>query len=135
MRRTSHLLNQLAVAMGSLLVFTSPVLAHTPGQSLSDQARLNELADLLESGEELVESGSLTEALSRYQHAASLDSENPKIFSAIGYLQARQGNFQESVVAFQTALELDPENLPFYFGLAYSQSQLEAYEATANTYR
>lgn len=29
--------------MGSLLVFTSPVLAHTSGQSLSDQARLNEL--------------------------------------------------------------------------------------------
>lgn len=124
MRGTGKLLGLAGMAMGGLLTVASPVGAHSPGQALSEQAQRDELADLLESGAELVEAGDLAEALARYQHAADLDEDNAKIFSAIGYLQARQGNFQAAIAAFQTAIGLEPNDLAVYFGLAHAHSNL-----------
>ena len=102
----------IAQAAGKDLVGATPV-SHPSSGRLIAQANNQELSRLLKEGRKLVDSGNFTGALALYQQAASLDSKNAKIFSGIGYLQARQGEFQAAADAYRQAVALDPKMLTF----------------------
>jgi tetratricopeptide (TPR) repeat protein len=111
-----------------------PVNAHSANETLEPWQADLELNQLLNQGKELLDRGKLAEALSAYQHAASLERENPRVFSAIGYLQAVQANFPAAADAFQKAIALESDNAYFYYGLAYSLASSKAYAEAANAY-
>ena len=96
--------------------------AHSPNETLERWEADVEVNQLLSQGKKLVEQGRLAEALSAYQHVISLEQENPRVFSAIGYVQATQSNFPAAADAFQEAISLESDNPHFYLGLAYSLS-------------
>ena len=81
---------------------------------LSQQQPNQQLNELLRQGRELVKAGNYPQAIATYQQAANLDRQNPKIFSGIGYLEARQGHFQEAAKAYQQAIALQPRNSEIY---------------------
>ena len=89
------------ILLSGITSSASPVSAHSSEQVLNEAATTAELADLAESGEQLLDEGQISAALARYQHMLSLDRENSKVFSAIGYIQALMNNFEESAIAFQ----------------------------------
>lgn len=122
--------------LGSIIVTTPQVAqAHSSGQSLSESEANRELSNLFDQGRQLVDEGNFSEALLRYQHATSLDQENPQIFSAIGYLQTVQSNFSEAVTAFQQAISLDSNNANFHYALAYNLANLGDNAGAAVAYR
>ncbi|NJO19886.1 MAG: tetratricopeptide repeat protein [Spirulinaceae cyanobacterium RM2_2_10] len=107
---TRLLSTTLATAALSLSA-TSPAIA-TPSPLASREPRLisqaasrsQQLNTLLEQGRELADAGDYGRALTVYQQAAQLASDNARIFSGIGYLQARQRNFTAAVAAYQRAI-------------------------------
>ncbi|MGH8002143.1 MAG: tetratricopeptide repeat protein, partial [Brasilonema sp.] len=104
----------------SRLASIQPAIAQIRQPVPSTQSRNDEqLSELLRRGREYVDAGDYANAIAIYRQAASLDEQNPKIFSGIGYLYARQGNFLEAVRAYQQALSLDPNNADFYYALGY----------------
>ena len=48
-----------SVVLGGMIISVSPVFAHGPEQILSEEALIEELVDLIESGEELLTAGTL----------------------------------------------------------------------------
>ncbi|HEY9846007.1 MAG TPA: tetratricopeptide repeat protein, partial [Candidatus Caenarcaniphilales bacterium] len=93
------------------------------------------LSNLLNQGHQLVSRGSWADALQVYEQAAQLDGKNPRIFSAIGYVQARQENFEQAARAYQSAIDLEPENADFYYALGYSLGHLGDDPGAAAAYR
>ena len=111
-----------------------PVYAHSPNETLEKWEADVEINQLLSQGKELVEQGKLAEALTAYQHVISLEQRNPRVFSAIGYVQATQSNFPAAVDAFKKAIALESDNAHFYLGLAYSLANSRAYADAADAY-
>lgn len=89
----------------------------TPLAQANNKDRLREL---LKQGRELVDAKKYQEATQVYKQAAQLDSDNPKIFSGIAYLEASQGNYQQAAAAYQRAIDLAPNNAEFYYALGHS---------------
>ncbi len=83
-----------------------------------------QLNQLLEEGRKLVDARDFSDAIALYQQAAILEPKNPRIFSGIGYLQARQGNFPAAAAAYRQAVALAPKNAQFQYGLGYSLGKL-----------
>jgi cytochrome c-type biogenesis protein CcmH/NrfG len=106
------------VLLNGIVGVILPVNAHSPNEILEQWQADLEVNQLLSQGKKLVEQGKLAEALTAYQHVISLEQENPRVFSAIGYVQATQSNFPAAAGAFQKAIALEPDNPHFYYGLA-----------------
>lgn len=130
-----------AVAFAPLTVTASTIVLSessvernvTQIAQIDDQNRLRKL---LERGRELVDTKNYQAATQVYEQAAQLDSDNPKIFSGIGYLEANQGNYQEAASAYQRAVNLAPDNAEFYYALGHSLAKIEDYAgATTAFYR
>ncbi len=101
-------------------------------QARSSSQQLN---DLLEQGRELADAGDYNRALAVYQQAAQLESDNARIFSGIGYLQARQRNYAAAAVAYQRAIALENDNSDFYFALGYSLAKAGDAAGAAQAYQ
>ena len=106
-------ITKLSILFSSLLltgvVATPPLVAQVnPVISSSQQKELRgkELDELLQQGQEYVDSEEYQRALSVYQYAASLEKQNSKIFSGIGYIQALLGNYAEAAQDYQKAIAL-----------------------------
>ncbi len=112
---------------GAITLAQSPTL-------LTQHSSREQLGELLRLGREYVDAGDYPNAIAIYERAASLDNQNPKIFSGIGYLHARQGRFREAVRAYQQALSLDPDNPRFYYALAFSLANTGDYANAATAY-
>ncbi|HEY9750721.1 MAG TPA: tetratricopeptide repeat protein, partial [Allocoleopsis sp.] len=93
------------------------------------------LSQLLKEGRKRVDAGDLSGAIAIYQQAASLDGKNAKIFSGIGYLQARQGNFPAAAAAYRQAVALDGKNTDFLYALGYSLANSGDNSGAAAAYR
>ncbi len=143
---STHSLKQMAVHKQSLLVFSTllvaglavaaPQIALSAETSVEVNPQKNSNLDaLLRQGRELVDLGDYSKAIAIYQEAARLDRENPRIFSGIGYLEARQGNYQASVEFYQQAIDLEPNNADFQYALGYAMANLQNYPAAAAAYR
>ena len=143
---STHSLKQMAVYKQSLLVFSTLLVlgfaVAEPHRALSAETSVQvkpkndpNLDDLLRKGRELVDLGDYSKAIDIYQQAARLDAENPRIFSGIGYLEARQGNYQASVEFYQQAIGLEPKNADFQYALGYAMANLQNYPAAASAYR
>jgi len=89
------LLAVVFTAVNPQIVLSTEILAQANPET---QPNLNEL---LRKGRELVDSGQIAQAIALYQQAARLDGKNPRIYSGIGYLEARQGNFQAAAESYQ----------------------------------
>ncbi|MEP0886575.1 tetratricopeptide repeat protein, partial [Trichocoleus sp. ST-U3] len=131
---------QIPFLVSSLLLtglFNTQLLAvHASQPLVLSQRQTNEqLNELLRRGREFVDAGNYEQAIATYQQAASLDRQNPRIFSGIGYLQARQGNFREAAKAYQQAIALDPNNAEFQYALGYSLANAEDNAGAATAYR
>ena len=87
---------------------------------LAQQTGNRKLNQLLYQGRKYADAGDYARAIASYQQAASLDRQNAKIYSGIGYLEAKQGNFTAAAQAYQQAVALDPDNAEFYYALGYS---------------
>lgn len=122
------------VLLNGIVGVILPVNAHSPNETLEQWQADREFNQLLSQGKGLLDRGKLAEALSAYQHAASLERENPRVFSAIGYLQAVRGKFPAAASAFQKAIALESDNAYFYYGLAYSLASSQAHAEAANAY-
>lgn len=143
---STHSLKQMAVHKQTLLVFSTLLVAGfavaTPLRALSAETSVqvkpksdSNLDALLRQGREFVDLGDYTKAIAIYQQAARLDAENPRIFSGIGYLEARQGNYRASVQFYQQAIGLEPNNADFQYALGYAMANLQNYPAAATAYR
>ena len=143
---STYSLKHMAVHKQSLLVFSTLLVAGfavaAPQIALSAETSVqvnpqnnSNLDALLRQGRELVDSGDYRKAIAIYQEAARLDTENPRIFSGIGYLEARQGNYQASVEFYQQAIGLEPKNADFQYALGYAMANLQNYPAAATAYR
>lgn len=128
-------LTKFLILSGIAIIAPQIAQAHTSGQSLSPSEANRELNELFGQGQQLVDDGKYSEALLRYQHAVSLDKENPQIFSAIGYLQTIRSNFQEAATAFQQAIALEASNANFHYALAYNLANLGHNAGAAAAYR
>ena len=135
-----------AVSVLLLGGFADPVLPVVQAQELTAQSRVlqilnapsentQQLNQLLEEGRKLVDSGDFRGAIIRYQEAASLEQNNPRIFSGIGYLQARQGNFLAAMEAYRKAIALAPNNADFHYALGYIMGNLGDNTGAATAYR
>lgn len=100
----------------------------------AQQMRQDYLRELLRRGRVLVEANEYEAATQVYQQAARLDPENPKIFSGLGYLEARQGNYQAAASAYQQAITLAPNNAEFYYALGHTLAKLEDYAGATTAY-
>ncbi len=124
------------------IVFSSPTalssgLVENEGKQniyLAQGNRQDQLRDLLRQGRAMVEAKEYEAASKVYQQAARLDSENPRIFSGIGYLEAQQGNYNTAVWAYRRAIELDPNNGEFYYALGHTLAKLEEYSSATTAY-
>jgi tetratricopeptide (TPR) repeat protein len=129
------------------LLETGLLLAQVPftvAQSLEDfpsepslsppQSFRQQIDDLLTLGLNYLQAGDYKSAIAVYEQAASLDGENPRIFSGIGYLHTLEGNFPAAAKAYQKALYLDPNNPDFYFALGYSLANDGRYGDAATAY-
>jgi len=136
----------MAVYKQSLLVFSTLLVAGlavaAPQIALSAETSVevnpqnnSNLDALLRQGREFVDLGDYSKAIAIYQQAARLDTENPRIFSGMGYLEARQGNYQASVAFYQQAIGLEPNNADFQYALGYAMANLQNYPAAATAYR
>ena len=143
---STHSLKKMAVHKQSLLVFSTLLVAGfaiaVPLRALSAEISVqakpksdSNLDALLRQGRELVDLGDYSKAIAIYQQAARLDAENPRIFSGIGYLEARQGNYQAAVEFYQQAIGLEPNNADFQYALGYAMANLQNYPAAATAYR
>jgi tetratricopeptide (TPR) repeat protein len=97
-----------------------------------DDDRLN---DLIRQGRELVDAGKVPEAIAIYQQASALAPDNARVFSAIGFLQAKQRDYQAAVEAYEQAIKLDARNADFYYALGYSKANLNDNAGAAEAYR
>ena len=122
------------VLLNGIIGAMLPANAHSPSETFEQWQLDLEFNQLLKQGKESIDRGNLAEALSAYRHAISLEQENPRVFSAIGYVQAKQSNFPAAVAAFQKAIALESDKAHFYYGLAYSLASSEAYSEAANAY-
>ena len=93
---------------------------------LSQQQPNQQLNELLRQGRELVKAGNYAQAIATYQQAANLDRQNPKIFSGIGYLEARQGHFQEAAKAYQQAIAVVEKARDLYRKKGESEGEKKA---------
>jgi len=135
----------LAVSVSLLggLVTTIPsvaqpqeVLAPNTAQPTSSPDQTNhQLNTLLEEARKLVDAGNFSDAIALYQQAATLDQNNPEIYSGIGYLQARQRNFPAAVVAYRQAVALAPKNARLQYALGYSLANSGDNVDAATAYR
>jgi tetratricopeptide (TPR) repeat protein len=73
-----------------------------------------------------VKAGNYAQAIATYQQAANLDRQNPKIFSGIGYLEARQGHFQEAAKAYQQAIAVVEKARDLYRKKGESEGEKKA---------
>jgi len=103
----------------------------TPLAQANNKDRLREL---LKQGRELVDAKKYQKATQVYKQAAQLDSDNPKIFSGIAYLEASQGNYQQAAAAYQRAIDLAPNNAEFYYALGHSLAKIEDYDRATTAY-
>ncbi|RMG15143.1 MAG: tetratricopeptide repeat protein, partial [Cyanobacteria bacterium J055] len=119
--------------------FSAPILPEIAQKNNLNSTQNNnadpELNDLLLEGRDLVDKGKFAEALAVYQQAETLDDENARIFSAIGYLEARQGNFQAAADAYKQAADMEPENSEFHYALGFTFANLEQYDEAAAAYQ
>ena len=135
-----------AVSVLLLGGFADPVPPVAQAQELIAQSRVlqilnapsensQQLNQLLEEGRKLVDSGNFADAIIRYQEAAGLEQNNPRIFSGIGYLEARQGNFLAAMEAYRKAIALAPNNADFHYALGYVMGNLGDNTGAATAYR
>lgn len=120
--------------LGTWVITPQLTYAQTAAQQLSpaDEDRLN---NLLEQGRDLVQAGKVADALAVYQQAVQLAPDNARIYSAIGFLEARQSNFEAAVNAYQQAINLDANNPDFHYALGFSKANLGDYQGAAEAYR
>lgn len=93
-----------------------------------------QINDLLDTALSYIEAGDYQNAIALYEQIATLDDENAKIYSGIGYLYTLQGNFLAASAAYQKALSIDPENPDFYYALGYSFANAGKYNDAATAY-
>lgn len=98
-----------------------PLSAIAQGQLASSQNP--ELQSLLRQGREYVDAGNYDKAIATYQQAATIDRDNARIFSGLGYLYTLQENFAAAQRSYQRAISLEPDNPSFYYALGYSLAQ------------
>jgi Flp pilus assembly protein TadD len=115
-------------------LFTS-VPSHVQAQVLVAQKRSPELKELLEEGRKLVDARDYDGAISVYQRAASIEPKNPRIHSAIGYLQAQKGNFRAALDAYRKAIALNPNNGDFFYAVAFIHGNLGDMKSSKEAYR
>jgi Flp pilus assembly protein TadD len=101
---------------------------------LNSQQR-QELYNLLQQGKQYITTGDLNNALSIYRQAATLDTDNAKIFSSMGYLYASLGDYSAATNAYQQAISLAPDNGDFYTALGFSFAQTGDNTNAINAYR
>jgi Flp pilus assembly protein TadD len=90
---------------------------------------------ILIEGRVLVGNGDFAGALVLYQKVAQVAQGNPRVYSAIGFLQVRQNDFQAAVMAYQKAITLDPRNSRFYYALGFSLAHLGDNDGAEKAYR
>jgi len=96
--------------------------------------RKDHLRELLERGRKLAEAKEYQEATQVYQQAARLDGDNARIFSGLGYLEARQGNYKAAAWAYRRAINLNPNNAEFYYALGHTLAKIQDYSAATTAY-
>jgi Flp pilus assembly protein TadD len=85
------LLSGLAVVL-PLRATALPLVPTSIAQAQTSQPNNPRLNELLRQGRQLVDAGNVAGAIAAYEEAATLQPSNARIFSGIGFLQARQGN-------------------------------------------
>lgn len=116
------------VLLNGIIGAMLPANAHSPSETLEQWQLDLEFNQLLKQGKESIDRGNLAEALTLYRHAISLEQENPRVFSAIGYVQAKQSNFPAAVDAFQKAIALAPKDAKSYYHLGQALRQRQRIE-------
>lgn len=129
--RTQTLLIAMALGLGPVV---TPNVTHASPTGQRLQPIHLAPSDLLNQGEKLAKAGDWARALSAYEQASDLDQQNPRIFSAIGYVQARLDNFAEAARAYQKAIALEPKNADFHYALGYSLGHLGDNAGSAAAY-
>jgi tetratricopeptide (TPR) repeat protein len=127
---------QTSLLLVLLLGCLTPIIpSAVQAQTLVAQGRSAELKQMLEDGRRLVNSGDLGGALSVYQQAATLESRNAKIHSAIGYIYAQQGNFPAALTAYRKAIAIDGNNSDFYYAVGYIKGNMGDTPGAKEAYR
>lgn len=98
-------------------------------------AQKEALGKLLQTAQQHVDNENYAAAIAAYQQALTIDRENAKLYSGIGYLQILRGDFQLAVESYRQAIDRDSRNVSFRYGLAHSLYQAERYAEAADAYR
>lgn len=96
-----------SVLLTGLTISLPPAAQAIELWEVSQQRPNQQLDALFNKARRFVETGNYAGAIITYQQAAELDPKNPKIYSGIGYLRARQGYFEEAAKAYKQAVELE----------------------------
>jgi|MTBAKMStandDraft_1061839.scaffolds.fasta_scaffold03109_3 tetratricopeptide (TPR) repeat protein len=96
----------LGVVFGSFLFF-SP-FEQSAEQFNEKSAEQSELDTILQSANELLNSGQYSEAIERYNVALKIDTTNPEIYFNQGTCYGLMGSNNEAIFCFNKAIELDP---------------------------
>lgn len=131
-----------ALLLGGLAAISQPVaqaqevVAPSRSEAATSLYQMSQHVNrLLEEGRHLVTVGDDSGAIYLYQQAANLEPKNPRIFSGIGYLQARQGNFSAAASAYLKAVALAPKNADFQYALGYTLGNLGNNNGAVKAYR
>ena len=73
------------------------------------QAKSEEAVRINNIGAELLRQGKLTEAITQFRYAVTLEPWYAPAWRNLGYALDKQGQLDEAVAAYQKALELEPE--------------------------
>ncbi len=115
----SHLLiiAALIVALLALALFAC--------QTATDQDRVTDLDDLLESGRAHLEAGEYAKAIASLEAVVEADPGNSEAHFLLGQAYNRTGDLLKAVDEFHTVLALNPDNGAAYHNLGVTYFQLQ----------
>lgn len=116
------------------LLAQSEIFTDVQVTELSDSEK-ERVGELLRDAQQNVDNENYSAAIAAYQQALSIDRNNARLYSGIGYLQFLKGDYQLAVESYRQAIDRDSRNVSFRYGLALSLYNAERYAEAADTYR